>query len=68
MELVPGYGVKLLHEAVATSRNSGTRLIRQLINVFFSKSTLATSSAYGGRLHKALDKNILSACISKLIN
>lgn len=67
-ELVPGYGIKLLskdlHEALAASRNSGTWLIRNLVGVFFTKSTLAKSSAYGGRLHASLDKPTLAACLS----
>ena len=62
IELVPGYGVMLsqrqLDEAVDNSNNSGTRLIRHLMSAFFPKEVLAKSSALGGRINTALDKDI----------
>lgn len=68
VELVPGYGVRLsqrqLDEAVDSSNHSPTRLIRNLISVFFTKEVLAASSAYGGRHNGALDQDILAACLS----
>lgn len=66
---MPGYGAKLtqrqLDEAIDSSGNIATRLMRNLLSIFFSKDVLARSSAYGGRLNVALDKNILGACLSK---
>lgn len=71
VELVPGYGVQLsqrqLDEALDGSNQSPTRLIRNLLSVFFSKDILASSSAYGGRKNAALDRDILGACLSKYI-
>ena len=70
LDLVEGYGVYItkreLDDAEDSSRNSPTRLIRNLITIFFPKELLATSSAYGGRINKALDKDILGACLSSL--
>jgi hypothetical protein len=67
IELVPGYGVfltqKQLDMAIDGAKNSPTRLIRNLMSVFFSPQTLATSSACGTRKHKALDSDIVQACI-----
>ncbi|CAI8039426.1 hypothetical protein GBAR_LOCUS21932, partial [Geodia barretti] len=72
IELVPGYGVfltqKQLDMAVDGAKNSPTRLIRNLMNVFFTPETLATSSACGTRKHKALDGDIVQACIRKCIH
>ena len=72
VELVPGYGVVLsqrqIDEAIDNSNNSPTRLIRHLISAFFTKEVLATSSALGGRKNNALDKDIVAACLSELIN
>lgn len=69
VELVPGYGVVLsqrqLDEAIDSSAGSPTRLIRNLMSSFFTKEVLAASSALGGRTNKALDKDIVSACLSK---
>ena len=71
MELVTGYGVMVtqrqLDEAEGESNGSPTRLIRNLISVFFSREELARSSCYGSRQNPALDKDILLACISELI-
>ena len=69
IEPVPGYGVMLsqrqLDEAVDNSNNSGTRLVRNLMSAFFPKEVLAKSSALGGRINTALDKDIVAACLSK---
>lgn len=69
IELVPGYGVLLsrrqLDECVDGAGASPTRLMRNLLSVFFSPELLAKSSAMGTRLHPGLDKDILSACISE---
>ena len=63
-----GYGVYLtqrqLDEAVDNSGNSPTKLVRNLMNVFFKPKVLAASSAFGLRKHPSLDK-IISACICK---
>ena len=71
LELVPGYGVMItqrqLDEAEGESNGSPTRLIRNLMSVFFSREELARSSCYGSRLNAALVKDILLACISELI-
>ena len=67
MELVAGYGVYLtqrqLDEAINCS--STTKLIRNLMRVFFSREVLA-SSVLGKCSNPALDKHIVSACIHKL--
>ena len=47
------------------SNGSPTRLIRNLISVFFGREQLSRSSCYGSRHNDALDKDILLACISK---
>ena len=69
IELVDGYGVFLtqrqLDEAVQQSAGSPTKLIRNLMSIFFHPELLAKSSAFGTRTHPALDEDILSACISK---
>ena len=66
-----GYGVwitkRQLDEAISSSQSSATKLTRNLLSVFFSNATLASSSAYGTGKHAALDKNILSAIIGKSI-
>ena len=71
VELVPGYGVYLskmqLDEVEEESNNSPTKLIRNLISVFFPRAQLARSSAYGTRRNVALPRDILLACISKLL-
>ena len=56
-----------LHEAEDSSRGSPTRLMRNLIGVFFTKEVLASSSAYGGRKNKALDQDIMGGCLSKYL-
>ena len=71
VELIPGYGVLLtprqLDDGEAKSNGTPTRLIRNLISIFFSRDILARSSCYGSRNNNALDPDILSACISKCI-
>lgn len=68
IELVPGYGVfltrKQLDMTVANS-SSATKLIRNLMMVFFEPQVLAASSALGTRKNKALDKDKVDACIRK---
>ena len=67
VELVSGHGVyctqQQLDAALDGSRGSATRLIRNLISVFFKPEVLAVSSAMGIRNHPALDSAIVSACI-----
>ena len=66
VELVEGYGVYLtkrqLDEAVDQSCNSASRLVRNLLMVFFTPSVLATSSCRGTRRFPALNKDITGAC------
>lgn len=66
--MVPGYGVfitqKQLDEAIANS-TTATKLIRNLISVYFEPRVLAASSALGSRLNPALKKEILDACFRK---
>jgi len=68
---VDGYGVYLtqwqLDEALDQSGNVPTKLVRNLMNVFFQPDVLASSSAYGTRKHPALDRDIVSACIREYI-
>lgn len=63
VELVPAYGIMLsqrqLDEAVDSSNNCATKLLRNLIGVFFTRDVLARSSAYGGRKNIALDKDTM---------
>ena len=56
-----------LDEAEGESNSSPTRLIRNLMSVFFSREELACSSCYGSRVNVALDRDIVLACISELI-
>ena len=69
VELVEGYGIYLtrrqLDAAVDGAKNSPTRLVRNLMSVFFTPEILATSSAFGTRVHRALDKDIVETCIRK---
>ena len=65
-----GYDVYLtrsqLDEAVS-SATTPTRLIRNLMMIFFTLETLANSSAFGNRNYKALDKMIITACLSEFL-
>ena len=65
-----GYGIYLskrqLDEAVDTAGGSPTKLIRNLVGVFFTRDVLASSSVYGKGKNPALDGDIVSACLSKL--
>ena len=67
VELVHGYEVYLtrrqLDECVDGAGTSSTRLMRNLLSVFFTPDQLAMSSAMGTRRHVGLDQDILSACI-----
>ena len=69
VELVEGYGVYLtkrqLDEAVDQSCNSPSRLIRNLLMVFFTPSVMASSSCLGTRKFPALNNDIIGACFSK---
>ena len=64
-----GYGVYIslrqLDEANHRSANSPTRLLRNLLVVFFEPSVLATSTCRGNKTHPALNPDILGACFSK---
>lgn len=69
---MPGYGILLeqvqLDEVEGCSNGSPTRLIRNLLSAFFSREELALSSCYGSRVHRALDKDIVLACLSESFN
>ena len=52
-----------LDDVEGESNQSPTRLIRNLMSVFFIREVLAKYS-YGSRLHSPLDRDILGACIS----
>ena len=45
--------------------NLQPRLIRNLLPIFFSQTTLATHSCGGRGLYPALDSRIVAACIGK---
>ena len=74
VELVEGYGIftakRCIDDAVDNCRNSPTRLIRNLIGIFFSDNVLCESntSGKGKRQHKPLDQDILRAYYSQLTN
>lgn len=71
VELVEGYGIFLSQpqlDAAVENGGTPTKLMRNLLNVFFSMETLAESSAYGSRGRPALDPDILTGCIGKLIH
>jgi hypothetical protein len=65
VRLVPGYDVFISTNdlnACNDDRGSATRLLRNLMDVFFDKSTLAKSSINGtGRITNTLDKHVISA-------
>lgn len=65
--MVEGYGVFLtkrqLDEAVDSASGIPTRLMRNLLAVFFSPDVLGMSSALGKGKHPALNPDILGACI-----
>ena len=71
VELVSGYGITLtqrqLDAAMTTAGGSATKLMRSLIGCFFEPDVLAASTAYGIRGKKALDQDILSACIREYL-
>ena len=56
-----------LDTAIDSSKDSYTRLIRNLVSVFFTPEQLAVSSAFGNRQNPALDGDIVEACIRKEI-
>lgn len=70
IELVKGYGVYItqrqLDEAEAQSSGVATRLLRNLLMVFFTPSVLGSSSCLGNRKFPALNQDIIGACFSKL--
>ncbi len=69
VRLVPGYDVFISTNdlnACNDDRGSATRLLRNLMDVFFDKSTLAKSSINGtGRITNTLDKHVISALFGK---
>lgn len=69
VRLVPGYDVFISANdlnACNDDRGSATRLLRNLMDVFFDKSTLAKSSINGtGRITNTLDKHVISALFGK---
>jgi len=52
-----------LDAAIDASKDSPSRLIRNLMSIFFKPDVLAVSSARGTRKHGALDRDIVDACI-----
>ena len=50
IEIVPGYGItctqRQIDEVEASSNNSPMKMVRLLLNVFFTEGELATSSCY----------------------
>ena len=54
VELVEGYVIYLtqrqLDAAIDAAKNNPTRLVRNLMGVFFTHEVLATSSAFGTRI------------------
>ena len=69
VRLVPGYDVFISTNdlnACNDDRGSATRLLRNLMDVFFDKSTLAKSSINGtGRITNTLDKHVISALFGR---
>lgn len=72
VRLVPGYDVFISANdlnACNDDRGSATRLLRNLMDVFFDKSTLAKSSINGtGRITNTLDKHVISALFAYVKN
>lgn len=72
VRLVPGYDVFISTNdlnACNDDRGSATRLLRNLMDVFFDKSTLAKSSINGtGRITNTLDKHVISALFAYVKN
>jgi hypothetical protein len=70
--LVPGFDVYISANdlnACNDDRGSATRLLRNLMDVFFDKSTLAKSSINGtGRITNTLDKHIISSLFAYVKN
>ena len=68
IELVPGYGIYIsqrqLDEAEAQSCQLPTRLLRNLLMVFFTPSVMGGSSCFGTRKFPALNQDIIGACFS----
>ena len=69
VELVDGYGIyitkKQLDQVTLESGESATKMIRNLLTVYFTPTVLAKSSCMGKRENGALDSDIVDACISK---
>ncbi len=69
IQLSPGFDVFISSNdlnACNDDRGSATRLLRNLMDVFFDKSTLAKSSINGtGRITHTLDKHVISALFGK---
>ena len=67
--LVEGYSTLItqlqLDEVIDCSGASPTKMIRNLLMVYFPPQTLAKSSCFGGRKFPALDKQIIGACLSE---
>ena len=67
---MPGYKVLISQpqkdEVIDCSGNSPTKLIRLLMNVYFTLDVLAVSSCFGSRKFQCLDKDIILACLSEL--
>ena len=72
VRLVPGFDVFISTNdlnACNDDRGSATRLLRNLMDVFFDKSTLAKSSINGtGRITNTLDKHVISALFGRNVS
>jgi len=72
VRLIQGYDVFISTNdlnACNDDRGSATRLLRNLMDVFFDKSTLAKSSINGtGRITNTLDKHVISALFAYVKN
>lgn len=69
VQLVEGYGVYIvkrqLDEAIARSCDIPTRLLRNLLMVFFTPTVLGQSSCFGTRKFSALNADIIGAIFRK---
>ena len=62
------FSKRQLEEAIDQSNNLPTKLISNLLNVFFTPSVLASSSCGGTRKFPCLNRDVIAACKRKLTN
>ena len=69
--LVPGYTVYVtqpqVDEVVDSSGGSATKMMQNPLMVFFTPNVLAKSSCFGSRKFPGLQKDIVTACLSKYL-